>query len=144
MVRIHVGVLKMDRGVGLESARYLSLGTFRKTGIRVDTPVWFAETGGKLYVFSAGDAGKVKRLRNSDRAEVAACGMTGKVKGDWVPARARVVEDPKTILRAHGALVSKYGWQMKTLDFFSGLSGKMKQRAFVEVDTRVEVEPTSD
>ncbi len=133
----------MNTGKDLESARYLSLGTFRKTGIRVATPVWFAEMGGKFYIFSAGNAGKVKRLRNSDRAEVAVCSVSGKLKGDWLPARARVVDDEETIQRAHGALVSKYGWQMKILDFFSGLSGKMKQRAFVEVDTMIEVETVS-
>ena len=40
----------------------------RRNGNAVETPVWFAEHAGKLYVFSAGDAGKVKRLRNSPRA----------------------------------------------------------------------------
>ncbi len=138
-----VGVLKMHAEKDFESARYLSLGTFRKTGVRVATPVWFAEMGGKFYVFSAGNAGKVKRLRNSDRAEVAVCSLTGKLKGNWVSARAHVVDDGQTIQRAHDALVSKYGWQMKILDFFSGLSGKMKQRAFVEVDTIIEVETAS-
>jgi PPOX class probable F420-dependent enzyme len=124
----------MNAGSELKGARYLSLGTFRKTGVRVATPVWFAESNGKFYVFSEGKAGKVKRLRNSSRAEVAACNYSGKLKGDWVAAQARIVEDQALIEVAHNALISKYGWQMKTLDFFSGLAGKKNQRAFIEVE----------
>ncbi|MBW2712256.1 MAG: PPOX class F420-dependent oxidoreductase [Deltaproteobacteria bacterium] len=142
----------MTAGNVLDSARYLSLGTFRKSGVRVDTPVWFAEKEGKLYIFSAGNAGKVKRLRNSDRAQVAACTATGKLTGEWSQARARIVEDAHLAEQAHAALVSKYGWQMRILDFFSRLSGKMKQRAFLEaildvateVDTIIEVQPLSN
>ena len=48
--------------------RYMSLATFRKSGAQVATPVWFAPADGKLYVFTAGDSGKVKRLRGSSRA----------------------------------------------------------------------------
>jgi len=49
----------------------LSLATFRKSGAEVATPVWFAASDGNLYVFTAGDSGKVKRLRHTARARVA-------------------------------------------------------------------------
>ena len=55
---------------GLDDARYVNLATFRRTGARVATPVWAAAAGDKLYIFTEGDAGKVKRLRNSPRAQV--------------------------------------------------------------------------
>src|SRR5262249_12572995 len=61
----------------LDRHRYLSLATFRSSGAEVRTPVWFASFGGKLYVFSAGDAGKVKRLRRSSRARLAPCDARG-------------------------------------------------------------------
>ncbi|HEV2057076.1 MAG TPA: pyridoxamine 5'-phosphate oxidase family protein [Methylomirabilota bacterium] len=48
--------------------RYLSLATFRKSGIKVATPVWLAAADGKLHVFTAGESGKVKRLRHSSDA----------------------------------------------------------------------------
>src|SRR5438874_172094 len=55
-----------------EFDRYISLATFRTSGTEVRTPVWFADAGGgTLYVMSAGDAGKVKRLRRSSRARIA-------------------------------------------------------------------------
>ena len=43
----------------LDRHRYMSLATFRRSGAEVATPVWFAAVDGKLYVVSAGNAGKV-------------------------------------------------------------------------------------
>ena len=42
----------------LDQHRYISLSTFRRSGAEVATPVWFAASGGKLYVFTAGDSGR--------------------------------------------------------------------------------------
>lgn len=53
------------RSLGRE--RYVSLATFRRDGRAVPTPVWVAEHAGRLYVFTEGTAGKVKRLRNDPR-----------------------------------------------------------------------------
>ena len=62
----------MEPEVGaLDEHRYLSLATFRRSGAEVRTPVWFAATGGLLYLFTARDSGKVKRLRYSSRGRVA-------------------------------------------------------------------------
>ncbi|MDZ7826283.1 MAG: hypothetical protein U5R48_10030 [Gammaproteobacteria bacterium] len=52
----------------LLTARYISLETFRRDGRGVATPVWCAEADGILYLFSAGDAGKVKRIRGRERS----------------------------------------------------------------------------
>ncbi len=51
----------------LEDGRYINLATYRRSGVAVETPVWFAKDSGRFYVFSAGNAGKVKRLRSSSR-----------------------------------------------------------------------------
>ncbi len=114
--------------------RYLSLRTFRKTGVAVDTPVWFAEHLGKLYVFSAKDAGKVKRIRNSSKAEVAACNVSGRVHGDWQSASASVVDSASSVEAAYTALRSKYGLQMWLTDLMSKLSGRYHQRAILEIE----------
>ena len=119
----------------LENAAYLNLATFRRDGRAVETPVWFAEAQGSLYVFSAGEAGKIKRLRVSNRARIAACDVRGKLRGDWIDATARVVDDPATIERAYTALHAKYGIQMKLVDFFSRLSGRIHERAILEIQT---------
>ena len=117
----------------LNQAAYLSLATFRKTGAEVCTPVWFAGDGDRIYIFSNGDAGKVKRLRNSARARVAPCDVRGKVLGEWRDAQAILIENTGEIQRAHLALRRKYGWQMALLDFFAGLFGRTRRRVFIAV-----------
>ncbi len=118
----------------LDDARYIILGTFRKSGVRVDTPIWAAPRGGKLYAFTEADSGKVKRLRNSTRTQVAPCGARGKLLGDWADARAQIVEDAATIETACQALREKYGWQMKLTDLVSRLTGRYEKRAILEIE----------
>jgi PPOX class probable F420-dependent enzyme len=113
---------------------YINLATFRRTGVAVETPVWFAPLDGRLYVFSEGKAGKVKRLRNSPRARIAVCDVRGKLRGEWIEVVARVVDDPETIERAFAALRAKYGWQMRIVDFFSRLAGRIDKRAIIEIE----------
>ena len=112
-------------------ASYVSLATYRKSGVKVATPVWCAPSGEELYVFSAGAAGKVKRLRNSSRAQLAVCDMAGKVLGDWRDATGVLLHDPVEIERALKALHKKYGWQMWLADVGAKLSGKFHKRAYV-------------
>jgi PPOX class probable F420-dependent enzyme len=114
--------------------RYISLSTFRKTGVEVKTPVWFAALGEKLYVFTTPDSGKVKRLRNSSRARIAPCDARGNVKGDWRDVSARLFDDADQIARAHKALRAKYGWQMAVTDFGATIAGRIKKRAYIEID----------
>jgi len=59
----------------LTRSRYLNLGTYRRSGTVVDTPLWFAARGNVLVAFTQRGSGKVKRLRTSPRARVAACGL---------------------------------------------------------------------
>jgi PPOX class probable F420-dependent enzyme len=114
--------------------RYMSLATFRKTGAEVKTPVWFAATEGKLYCFSAANAGKLKRLRNSSRARVAPCDVRGSVLGAWRDTNARIVDDVALVKRVYGAFGKKYGWQIALFNFGARLVGKFHKRVFVEVD----------
>ena len=115
----------------LNKASYLSFSTFRKTGVEVATPVWFAEEDGVFYIFSASDAGKVKRLRNSPHSRIAACTVTCRVTGGWVETQAEVLSDKADCREALAALRRKYGWQMLMTDFLSTLTGKMKRRAYI-------------
>jgi PPOX class probable F420-dependent enzyme len=114
--------------------RYLSLATFRASGAEVATPVWYAAVDGRLYVVTARDSGKVKRLRRSSRARIAPCDARGGTTGGWRDATARVVVDAGTIARADAALRVKYGWQKRLLDFFSRLGGRYHRRAWIEID----------
>ena len=118
----------------LDRQRYLALATFRRTGAEVRTPVWFAVAHGRIYVFTAGESGKVKRLRHSSRARVAPCDMRGRVRGAWADGTAHLVTAPRVIERAHAALRAKYGWQARVGDLFSRLTGRIGRRAWIEIE----------
>ena len=119
----------------LDRHRYVSLITYRRDGREVATPVWFAASGDKLYVFSAGEAGKVKRLRHTARAQVAPCDARGGLRGAWQPATARLITEPGLIAQGRAAFLAKYGWQLRTFDFFAGLAGRVRRRAWIEITT---------
>jgi len=99
----------------LESERFISLVTFRRSGDRVATPVWFAMDELRIVVGTFDDSGKAKRLRHSEDVEVAPCNFRGLVRGPYVPGVAWFLEPTEAIL-ASAALSDKYGWQW---DMFS-------------------------
>ena len=101
---------------------YLSLESYRKNGKAVRTPLWFAEEGGVLYVYSWADSGKVKRIRNDPRVRVVPSDLRGNPKGEWVEARAEVL-DGAGADRGHQLLRRKY-WLKRLGDFF----GKLRKR----------------
>lgn len=118
-----------------EASEYMSFATLKKSGDYVATPVWFAPLDGSYYVFSAGDAGKVKRLRNFTDARIARCTATGKITGDAFDADAYLLQGDDEAL-ALKALHLKYGFKMKIADFFSSLTGKKARRAYIRVTPR--------
>jgi PPOX class probable F420-dependent enzyme len=104
------------------AAKYLSLESFRKTGAGVRTPVWFAQEGHTLYLYSAPDAGKVKRIRNNPRVRIAPCSIRGEVRGDWIDASARLCAGDE-VGKAQSLLRRKY--VLKAIgDFFGRLMGR--------------------
>jgi hypothetical protein len=113
--------------------RYVSLATYRRNGQEVCTPVWLAEVDANYYLFSEGKAGKVKRIRANGRARLAACDLTGRIRSGWLEAQGRIVQEAELIEKVYVALRRKYGWQMKTGDFFSKISGRYHKRAIIEL-----------
>ncbi len=106
--------------------KYLNLETFKRSGDGVKTPVWFAaepsasleSSGAKLYVYTIGVSGKLKRIRNNPRVKVAPCNMRGDVRGEWAEARAEIVTGAEA---EHGMrlLNEKYLPWKQLLDFFA-------------------------
>ncbi|MGB9237092.1 MAG: PPOX class F420-dependent oxidoreductase [Terriglobales bacterium] len=89
----------------IRGQHYLSLATFRKTGVPVYTPIWFAEEDGKLYFMTNSKLGKVKRIRNNPQVKIAPCTMRGKITGPEFPATARLLpaQDAPRVRRAINA-----------------------------------------
>ena len=120
----------------LEKGSYLSFSTRKKSGDFVSTPVWFAPLEDSYYLFSAGDAGKVKRLRNFSESRIAPCTVTGSLTGDWIETEAWLLETAEDEATALRALHLKDGWMMKLTDCLSSITGKKKQRAYIRVDLK--------
>jgi PPOX class probable F420-dependent enzyme len=114
--------------------KYVSLATYRQNGVEVKTPVWIARVAGRYYVFSAGDAGKVKRIRATPRVRLAACDVRGNVRSDWIDAHARIVLDPALIAGARIALRRKYGLLMRLTDVMATMTGRIRRRAYIEIE----------
>lgn len=98
----------------LRRSRYIVLTTFRKSGEAVGAPVWFAESAGRLYVYTGAKTGKVKRIRNNPRVTVAPCTVSGKPKGTAIEGRARIVAKDEEAA-ARRALTRKY-WILRPLN----------------------------
>ena len=106
--------------------KYLNLETFKKSGEGVKTPVWFAadpaasldSNDAKLYVYTIGVSGKVKRIRNNPRVKIAPCDMRGRVLGEWLEARVAIVTGEEAA-RGMRLLNKKYFPWRQMLDFFA-------------------------
>lgn len=95
----------------LARSPYVLLTTFRKDGRAVATPVWAAPSDdGRLLVWTAPDAGKVKRIRRSSRVTLVPCSVRGVPIGREIPATARIV-DTTDLRPVYRALIAKYGIQ---------------------------------
>jgi uncharacterized protein len=117
----------------LEQAKYISLTTFRKDGREVATPVWCVPLDGKLYIYTNGNMGKVKRIRATKRVRVAACNASGKVLGAASDGMGRIVTEPDLQARFYAAMVSKYGLVYRLLALISSVSGRSKDRVIAEL-----------
>jgi PPOX class probable F420-dependent enzyme len=100
--------------------RYLNLESVKRNGTPVQTPVWFAEDHGVLYIYTLANAGKVKRIRRNPCIRLAPCTMRGTVIGPWMEAEATIV-DATTAAHGHALLRYKYGWLKGIGDWFSRL-----------------------
>ena len=109
----------------IRGQKYISLTTFRKSGVAVPTPVWFGEEDGKLYVMARGDSGKVKRLRNNPQVRIAPCSVRGKIKGPEFAGAARILP-PEDFPQASAAIRKKY-WLARVPFLWS------KQSVYLEV-----------
>ncbi|WP_280263152.1 PPOX class F420-dependent oxidoreductase [Nocardia wallacei] len=107
----------MDNPFGpVGTANYVLLTTFRKNGSAVATPVWAALDDGRLYVWTATDSWKVKRIRRDSAVTLQPCNATGKPRGAVIDGTARVL-DAAGSERVRGLIKRKYsvqGWLIVT------------------------------
>lgn len=105
--------------LALGDEQYVSLTTFRKSGVPVSTAVWIARDGDSLVVTTAGSSGKVKRLRNSSRVQLRPCNRSGKVADGVEPiaAVAEILDDAATVAQLSDVFLAKFKLQYRIFMF---------------------------
>jgi uncharacterized protein len=99
----------------LRNESYISLITFKRSGVEVPTAIWFAADNGAFYAYTNASAGKVKRIRNNPKVKVAPCTMSGKLTGPAVDAAASILSDSEAA-RVQSLLNRKYTWKKKLFE----------------------------
>jgi hypothetical protein len=89
--------------------KYLSIESYRKNGAAVRTPVWFAQEGETLYVWTRADSGKAKRIRREGRIRIAPCTASGALLGEWVEAHATADASSEALDHVQALMRRKYG-----------------------------------
>jgi PPOX class probable F420-dependent enzyme len=103
--------------------KYLNIETFRKSGMGVKTPVWFVQEDGAIFVRTIANSGKVKRIRNQSRVNIAPCKVDGVLLGEWHSAAAREVKDDRIHTKVDQLLDHKYGLMKKMFALTAALRG---------------------
>jgi PPOX class probable F420-dependent enzyme len=98
----------MDEIARLSTGSYLLVTTFRRDGTAVPTPVWTVRDGESLLVWSAADAGKVKRIRRDGAVRLAPCDLRGGPTGPEVAGHAVLLEGEES-RHAQRLVIGRYG-----------------------------------
>jgi PPOX class probable F420-dependent enzyme len=97
----------------LGKASFVSLTTFRRSGVPVSTPVWVAADGEDLVVLTPTASGKVKRLRNDERVELRPCSRRGAVAPDAPIVAGRAAVEPAAVEHVRSLVRAKYGLEYR-------------------------------
>lgn len=96
--------------------QYINVETFRKNGVGVKTPVWFAQDGDTLVVRTESTSGKMKRIRNNAHVRIAPCDARGGLLGEWVEARAEIISEQSENEKVNRLVTKKYGLTKRLFD----------------------------
>ena len=107
-----------------ENQQFLNIETFRKSGAGVKTPVWFAQDGKTLYVWTQADSGKAKRIRINPDVKIAPSKADGTPLGEWVPAKASLDESTEAIKYIQKLMRKKYGFSFTMFQLMGMLRRK--------------------
>ena len=120
----------MNTQIGDE--KYVSLVTFRSSGERVPTAVWFAkfsDVANTFCVITETNAGKVKRIRRDPMIEIQVCDIKGKVTADATTyiGMARLVTGTEAIA-VRKAIAKRYGITYKIFSIYNTIGSLLKRR----------------
>jgi PPOX class probable F420-dependent enzyme len=110
--------MSSDKITALVEHKYINLETYKKSGVGIQTPVWFVIDGGQIFVTTRPDTGKVKRIKNNQSVKIMPCGMRGEPKGEWIAGTARFANESESeaaVKLRH----KKYGIRAKLVGAFA-------------------------
>lgn len=116
-----------------EKQKYLNLETFRKSGEGVKTPVWFAQDGEILRIWTEASTGKAKRIRREGKVRIVPSTASGQPTGEWVDARAVIVDTPDDIARTEQFFKKKYGLMFSFLAFLN----KSRKGKYISIQVKL-------
>jgi len=80
-----------NAGQTTSQEKYVSVSTFRKTGVAVATATWIVPLdGGRVGLLTSSASGKAKRLRNNPNVTLQPSDVRGKVKAGTMPMTGTV------------------------------------------------------
>ena len=115
-----------------EKQQYLNLETFRKNGQGVKTPVWFAQDGDALMVWTETSSGKAKRIRNNNKVRIAPSTANGEPLGEWSEAHAQADESAESVNHVSKLFKQKYGFMFTVF----ALMGKFRKAKYTAIKIR--------
>jgi len=110
--------------MSLADEKYVSVATFRKTGVAVATPTWIVPLeDGRVGFWTSSAAGKSKRLRNDPRITLQPCDSRGKVTPDGSAhtGTATLVTSGADFDAIQAKVRAKYGVMVGISKFFNTL-----------------------
>ena len=116
-----------------ENTDYLNIETFRKSGVGVKTPIWFAREGDMLYLWTGADTAKVKRIRNKADVNIAPCTASGAITGEWVGALASVDGSDAAVQHVVSLLHAKMGFKFTIFKALEGFIERLKGQLRVSI-----------
>jgi hypothetical protein len=145
VVELTTAVEKVTTFSDLGRERYISVTTYRRDGSEAATPVWVvSDDPHRLLVATGADTWKVRRIKRNAHVRVAGCSAGGKVHGETLDAKARLVDEGDLVRRLQ---YEKYGLQKRIIEgtyrLYLRLTGKERApEVFLEITPREELVET--
>lgn len=90
-----------------------------------------------LYIWTVGDSGKVKRIRNNPRVNIAPCKRFGTVTGEWVAAQASVDNSAAAVRNVEVLLGRKLGLVFAVFGMMDRLRDRLSGKHRVSIKVSV-------
>jgi uncharacterized protein len=108
--------------MALEDEKYVSVTTFRRTGVGVSSPTWIVPLGdGRVGFWTSSSSGKAKRLRNDSRITLQPSDSRGRLRDGTTATSgaATLVTSGADFDAIQAKVKAKYGVMVRISRFFN-------------------------